>query len=91
MDTVDFLMKRDNIMPRLNQRILSTTNNPIISMLGEPVTDVSVEKFSGLDKKGQAASLRHSLKYLVGKEMSKMSKLRMVTVWVVADLSLIHI
>ena len=87
MDTVDYLMKRDNIMPRLNQRILSTTSNQIISLLGAAdSSDLSLEQFTGLDKKSQTAVVRDGLKYLVGKESSKMSKLRMVSSWVVVDL-----
>ena len=86
MDTVDFLMKRENIMPRLNQRVLSTSSNPIIQLLGEKVETVNSETFQNLDKKSQAATISEHIKYLVGKESSKMSKLRMVTVWLVADL-----
>merc|ERR1719348_340498 len=58
MDTVDFLMKRENIMPRLNQRVLSTSSNPIIQLLGEKVETVNSETFQNLDKKSQAATIR---------------------------------
>jgi hypothetical protein len=30
MDTLDHLMARENIMPRLNQRILSSADNQVI-------------------------------------------------------------
>ena len=89
MNTVDFLMKRDNIMPRLNQRVLATGSNPVISLIGdklEPAAALDTETFSGLDKRSQAATLADRARYLVGKESSKMSRLRMVTVWVAADL-----
>jgi hypothetical protein len=31
MDVLDHLMSRENIMPRLNQRILSSVNNQVTS------------------------------------------------------------
>ena len=77
MNTVDFLMKRDNIMPRLNQRVLATSSNPVISLIGdklEPAAALDTETFSGLDKRSQAATLADRARYLVGKESSKMSK-----------------
>ena len=86
MDTVDFLMKRENIMPRLNQRILSTATNPIISLTGKPANSLELKSFEKLDKADQTATLLKEMKYLVGKESSKVSKLRMVTIWAVGDL-----
>ena len=86
MDTVDYLMKRENIMPRLNQRILSTATNPVITLTGEAAPSLDLQTFTKLGKTGRAASMVKQLKYLVGKEGSKMSKLRMVTIWVVANL-----
>ena len=86
MNTVDFLMKRDNIMPRLNQRVLSTADNPVINLNGNGQESLDSKTFLSLDKKSQAASMRKQTNYLVGKESGKMSRLRMVTVWVAADL-----
>ena len=88
MDTVDYLMKRENIMPRLNQRILSTATNPIIALTGEaaPSPSPDLETFSKLGRAARAASMVDQLNYVVGKEGSKMSKLRMVTIWLVVDL-----
>ena len=86
MDTVDFLMKRENIMPRLNQRILSTASNPVIPLTGTAAPSLDLQAFSKMDKAGQAATMLKQLKYVVGKEGSKMSKLRMVTIWTAANL-----
>ena len=85
MYTVDFLMKRDNIMPRLNQQVLSTADNPVINLIGQS-QPLDSATFTSLNKKSQAASFSKQACYLVGKEAVKMSKLRMVTVWVAADM-----
>merc|ERR1719470_681734 len=86
MDVLDFLMQRENIMPRLNQRILSSSSTPMISLTGDQQAGLSLDSFSGLDKRSMGATLAKHLPYLVGKEGSKISKLRMVTVWVIVDL-----
>eukprot|EP00090_Calanus_glacialis_P019622 TRINITY_DN3011_c0_g1_i1.p1 TRINITY_DN3011_c0_g1~~TRINITY_DN3011_c0_g1_i1.p1 ORF type:complete len:1524 (+),score=468.92 TRINITY_DN3011_c0_g1_i1:46-4617(+) len=86
MDLLDFLMQRENIMPRLNQRILSSSNTPMIALAGDQQAGLSLDSFSGLDKRSMGATLAKHLPYLVGKEGSKISKLRMVTVWVIVDL-----
>jgi len=86
MDMLDYLMQRENIMPRLNQRILSSTNTPTIALAGDQQAGLSLDTFSKLDKRSMASTLAKHLPYLVGKESSKVSKLRMVTTWVVVDL-----
>eukprot|EP00092_Neocalanus_flemingeri_P004418 GFUD01004753.1.p1 GENE.GFUD01004753.1~~GFUD01004753.1.p1 ORF type:complete len:1525 (-),score=439.73 GFUD01004753.1:373-4947(-) len=86
MDMLDYLMQRENIMPRLNQRILASANTPMIAFAGEQLAGLSLDSFSTLDKRSMASTLARHLPYLVGKEGSKISKLRMVTVWIVVDL-----
>jgi len=86
MDTLDYLMQRENIMPRLNQRILSSTSTPAISLAGDQQASLSLESFENLDKRSMASTLVRHMPYMVGKENSKISKLRMVTVWIVVDL-----
>lgn len=81
-DLLDWLMSRENIMPRLNQRILGNTGE-IIDMVGDQLNSLSVPTFTKLDKRSMAATVTKHMKYLVGKDPSK---LRMVTAWVVADL-----
>merc|ERR1719187_1379585 len=86
MDILDYLMQRENIMPRLNHRILSSSTSPVIALAGHQEAGLSLDSFSGLDKRSMGATMAMHLPYLVGKESSKISKLRMVTVWVVVDL-----
>jgi len=86
MDILDYLMQRENIMPRLNHRILSSSTSPVIALAGHQEAGLSLDTFSGLDKRSMGATMANHLPYLVGKESSKISKLRMVTVWVVVDL-----
>merc|ERR1719244_919889 len=57
MDTVDYLMQRENIMPRLNQRILSSSNSPVISFAGDQQAWLSIDDFSGLNKASMGATL----------------------------------
>jgi len=86
VDMLDYLMSRDNIMPRLNQRILTNNAAPMISLMGSQESGLSLESFSKLDKRSQAATLAKHMPYIVGKESAKASSLRMVTLWVVVDL-----
>ena len=70
----------------MNQRILSSSNSPVISFAGSQQAGLSIDDFSGLNKASMGATLAKHMPYLVGKESSKVSKLRMVTIWLVADL-----
>merc|ERR1719334_948943 len=89
IDMLDYLMSRENIMPRLNRRILGNQGGKMIPLSGsEDYTQGldNLESFVGLDTRGQGAVMAEGLAYVVGKEGSKANKLRMVTVWLVADL-----
>jgi len=85
VEMLDYLMDRENIMPRLNQRILTSSSAPSIPLVGHQEASLALDTFLALDKRGMAATLARHIPYLVGKE-AKASSLRMVTVWVVADL-----
>ena len=58
----------------------------MISFAGSQQAGLSIDDFSGLNKASMGATLAKHMPYLVGKESSKVSKLRMVTIWLVADL-----
>jgi UDP-glucose:glycoprotein glucosyltransferase len=83
MDLLDYLMSRENIMPRLNQRILGSHAAPMVQLAGSQEAALDLASFSVLDRRSQAATLARHLPYLRG---SRASSLRMVTLWVVADL-----
>jgi len=86
MDVLDFLMNRENIMPRLNQKVLSSADSPVLNMAGDRLNQLSASSFSQLDKKSKSATMINNLKYLVGKELAKSNKLRMISTWVACDL-----
>jgi len=89
-DCLDYLMSRENIMPRLNQKILATAESKVLNMAGDQLPSLKVTSFIALDKRSMSATLVNNLKYLVGKEAAKVSKLRMVSSWVVADLDTVQ-
>jgi len=83
-DVLDYLMERDQIMPRLNDRVLSSDNAKYVDFLGEAVFPLpKLEEYAVLSSASKAASLAQSLKYLTLKEDPK---LNVLSGWVVADL-----
>jgi len=85
-DVINFLMSRENIMPRLNQKILSISDSKVMDMAGDQLMDLKLSTFQLLEKRSMSATMVKNLHYVVGKESSKISKLRMVSVWLVVDL-----
>merc|ERR1719414_617855 len=91
MDVLDYLMKRDQIMPRLNDRILGgggSSNAHYVDFVGDalPVKNdnaFNLDNFAVLDSASKAASLAQSLKYLTMKEDPK---LNVLTSWLVVNL-----
>ena len=84
MEMLDYLMARDNIMPRLNQRILTSNTAPVVALVGHQEAELELASFKSLDKRSQTATLAKHLNYLEG--TSKTHNLRMVSLWLVADL-----
>jgi len=69
-------------MPRLNQRILNSDGR-LMDLVGDSPPSLKTESFLLLDKRSMATVAKH-LNYMVGGKDPE--KLRMVTIWVVADL-----
>merc|ERR1719209_2798035 len=66
MDMLDYLMARDNIMPRLNQRILGSNAAPVVALVGHQEAELELASFKTLDKRSQAATIAKHLNYLEG-------------------------
>lgn len=84
-DVVDWLMALPNIMPRLNERILSTKSSTFIDLTGtsdKTLASMSVEAFSALKAPVMTAILADSCHYITTKSEPAV---RPVTVWVVGD------
>ena len=72
-DMLDWLMQRENIMPRLNQRILTSAAAPQLALqaAGETGESLQLDTFSKLDSAGMAAALVRHTPYLLGKQAAK--------------------
>jgi UDP-glucose:glycoprotein glucosyltransferase len=81
---LDYLMKQDNIMPRLNDRVLKIEGSKYLDLTGEALPSLKLDTFASLTQIGMmAGTLSNSFKYLSSKDDSK---LHMLTAWVVVDL-----
>ncbi|XP_028968483.1 UDP-glucose:glycoprotein glucosyltransferase 1 [Galendromus occidentalis] len=81
-NVIDFLMTRENVMPRLNERILNAPDKDLttfVSLVGRE-TDIDASSLAELSSADMGASFAAKLKY-VGQ-----AKLSPLSVWVVADL-----
>lgn len=87
---IDFLMKQPHVMPRLNQRILSTDEPTFLDVSGNPHPDLEdVSALAQLSNSDLTATLMKNLKYMGGKSTYEKflgHRLHFHTVWVVADL-----
>ena len=63
---LDSLMSRDNIMPRLNQRILFFNTAPLVSIAGGQQVALDPKSFSSMDKNSLTLSFARSLHYILG-------------------------
>lgn len=84
-DVVDWLMALPNIMPRLNERILSSKTSSYIDLTGvsdTTLSDMTVEQFRNLKTPEMTASLANSCHYITTKNEPT---LRSLTAWVVGD------
>lgn len=80
-DVLDFLMEQPNIMPRLNQKILSPGAN-YLDMTGRVVVGLSLEDFAALTMPDMVSTFASHLLYLYPKEKTRYYPL---TAWVVGD------
>lgn len=87
---IDFLMKQPHVMPRLNQRILSTDDPVFLDVSGNPHPDIEdVSALAQLSNSDLTATLMANIKYLGGNtsyEKFAGDRLHFHTVWVIADL-----
>lgn len=84
-DVTDWLMAMPNIMPRLNERILSTKSSKYVDMTGESdlkLSGISVEDFSALKAPEMTSILANTFRYLSTKSEPA---IRPLTMWLVAD------
>ncbi|CAN7998165.1 unnamed protein product, partial [Ixodes pacificus] len=80
-DVLDFLMEQPNIMPRLNQKILSPGAN-YLDITGRVVVGLSLEDFAALTMSDMVSTFASHLLYLYPKEKTRYYPL---TAWVVGD------
>lgn len=90
-DVLDYLMTLPHIMPRLNQRILSSDDPHYLDLTGEAHTDLSnINALQHLSVRDMTATLMHNLRYFTtkhSKESMLGHELSFLTIWVVCDLS----
>lgn len=85
-DVVDHIMSQPNVMPRLNQRILSKENNVFLEVTGKAaVSLVNLEKLVKLSGRDMTATAIANLKYFVV-ERKAGTKYHAMTYWVIGDL-----
>ena len=84
-DVLDYLMERDQIMPRLNDRVLNTDKAAYVDFGGAVEGDglPGLDAFAVSSSSSKAATLAQNLKYLTLKDDPK---LNVLSGWVVADL-----
>ncbi|XP_072478199.1 UDP-glucose:glycoprotein glucosyltransferase 2 isoform X2 [Notamacropus eugenii] len=83
MDVINFLMDRDNIVPRMNPIVLGSKRQ-YLNLISTSVT-VDIEDFSTfsfLDSQDKSAIMAENMYYLSRKDKDVISA---VTIWVIAD------
>lgn len=84
-DMIDWLMALPNIMPRLNERILSTKTSTYIDMTGgliQNTKEVTMDEFTSLSAAQMTSVIANSCHYIAAKNNDKV---RPLSIWVVAD------
>ncbi|XP_076324138.1 UDP-glucose-glycoprotein glucosyltransferase isoform X3 [Tachypleus tridentatus] len=82
---IDFLMAQKNVMPRLNQKILSS-DGTYLDLTGRVVEDLTVEDFSSLNVADMATTFSAQLKYITKRVEGVY--FHPLTVWIAADYDL---
>lgn len=83
-NTVDYLMDKPNVMPRLNQRILTQESSQFLDMTGSPVK-LDVSKLLQASNRDLTATAVENFKYF--SISKKESAVKMLTFWVIGDLN----
>lgn len=88
---IDYLMNQAHVMPRLNQRILSTENVKYLDLSGKPHKDLeNIKSLTLLSNRDMTATLLHNIKYFMTRHSSEKllnQKVEFLTIWVFADLN----
>ncbi|XP_058455757.1 UDP-glucose:glycoprotein glucosyltransferase [Malaya genurostris] len=88
---IDFLMKQQHVMPRLNQRILSADDPIFLDVSGSPYLNIEdVSALAQLSNSDLTATLMGNLNYFGGKstyEKFMGHRLHFLSLWVVGDLT----
>lgn len=89
-NVLDYLMNMPHIMPRLNQRILSTDEPSFIDLSGSAFDDLqNVKSLINLSVRDMTATLMSNIKYFSSRQsLQKINGkgVHFLTLWVVADL-----
>ena len=86
---IDFLMSQSNVMPRLNDRVLSSTTR-YLDMTGGANIDKDILVLDSLSTRDVVSRFIDSLSYVTstsGPNASSKNKLTPITVWMVADVT----
>ncbi|XP_043227369.1 UDP-glucose:glycoprotein glucosyltransferase 1-like isoform X2 [Amphibalanus amphitrite] len=83
-DLAEWIVSQPNVMPRLNDRILKSSERRLVDFTGERPADGAATEFSQLAPRDMSASIGTRLKYAARPGGSV--RLRPLTYWLVADL-----
>jgi len=78
-NVMDFLMGQPNVMPRLNDRVLSTTGAKYLDLTGQSAPN----SLTDMTSKELTAAFSDSVSYAT----SSMKPLTPITIWIVADVT----
>lgn len=87
---MDYLMQQQHVMPRLNQRILSSDDPKYIDISGTPNKHIeNVKILNSLSNRDMTATLISNLKYFESKKKDDVAgqPVHLQTLWIVADLN----
>lgn len=94
MDVVDYIMTQPNVMPRLNQRIMTKEDSSFVDFSGEPHKSLeNIKLLAQLSARDMTATLLHNLKYFTTKNSEERvlgKKISSLTIWVVTDVTTEH-
>lgn len=87
---IDYLMNQDHVMPRLNQRILSTDTSKFLDFSGKEYKDLTnVQDLAQLSNRDMTATLLSNIKYFEVKHATERIgnyELNFLTIWIIADI-----
>lgn len=83
-DIVDYIMNQPNVMPRLNQRILSKDGSFYLDMTGKAESMVNVQSLLKLSPRDMTATAVENVRYFTLPRKGK--KYNSLTYWIVGDL-----